>query len=80
MNIFKYLKGNIKSAILGPLFIIVDTAGMISIPFLTSKIMDIGIPNGDKDYIIRMGIYMIIVSMISMIGGFLAMYYSSKAA
>lgn len=80
MNIFKYLKGNVKSAILGPLFIIVDTAGMISIPFLTSKIMDIGIPNGDKDYIIRMGIYMIIVSMISMIGGFLAMYHSSKAA
>lgn len=80
MNIFKYLKGNVKSAILGPLFIIVDTAGMISIPFLTSKIMDIGIPNGDKDYIIKMGIYMIIVSMISMIGGFLAMYHSSKAA
>lgn len=80
MNLFKYMKGNVKSAILGPLFIIVDTAGMISIPFLTSKIMDIGIPNGDKDYIIRMGIYMIIVSMISMLGGFLAMYHSSKAA
>lgn len=80
MNIFKYLKGNVKSAILGPLFIIVDTAGMISIPFLTSKIMDIGIPNGDKDYIVRMGIYMIIISMISMIGGFLAMYHSSKAS
>lgn len=80
MKISKYMKGNVKSAILGPLFIIVDTAGMISIPFLTSKIMDIGIPNGDKDYILRMGLYMIIVSMISMIGGFLAMYHSSKAA
>jgi len=80
MNLFKYLKGNVKSAILGPLFIIVDTAGMISIPFLTSKIMDIGIPNGDKNYIVQMGIYMIIVSMISMLGGFLAMYFSSKAA
>lgn len=77
---FKYLKGNIKSAILGPLFIIIDTAGMISIPFFTSKIMDIGIPNGDKGYIIQMGIYMILISVISMIGGFLAMYYSSKAA
>lgn len=76
----KYLKGNIKSAILGPLFIIVDTAAMISIPFFTSKIMDIGIPNGDKNYIIQMGIYMVIISIISMIGGFLAMYYSSKAA
>lgn len=80
MNLFKYLKGNVKSAILGPLFIIVDTVGMISVPYFSSKIMDIGIPNGDKDYIIRMGIYMIIVSMISMLGGFLAMYHSSKAA
>ena len=80
MKMFKYLKGNVRSAILGPLFIIVDTAGMISIPFLTSKIMDIGIPNGDKNYIIRMGLYMILVSMISMLGGFLAMYHSSKAA
>ena len=42
--------------------------------------MDIGIPNGDKNYIIQMGIYMVIISIISMIGGFLAMYYSSKAA
>lgn len=80
MNLFKYLKGNVKSAILGPLFIIVDTVGMISVPYFSSKIMDIGIPNGDKDYIIRMGIYMIIVSMVSMLGGFLAMYHSSKAA
>ncbi len=80
MNLFKYLKGNVKSAILGPLFIIVDTVGMIAVPYFSSKIMDIGIPNGDKDYIIRMGIYMIIVSAISMLGGFLAMYHSSKAA
>ena len=53
---------------------------MIAVPYFSSKIMDIGIPNGDKDYIIRMGIYMIIVSAISMLGGFLAMYHSSKAA
>lgn len=80
MNLFKYLKGNVKSAILGPLFIIVDTVAMIFVPFLSSKIMDIGIPNNDTGYIIRMGIYMIIVSIVSMLGGFLAMYHSSKAA
>ena len=80
MKITKYMKGNIKSAILSPIFIIVDTAAMISIPFFTSKIMDIGIPNGDKAYIIKMGLYMILISMISMLGGFLAMYHSSKAA
>lgn len=80
MKITKYMKGNIKSAILSPIFIIVDTFAMISIPFFTSKIMDIGIPNGDINYIIKMGIYMVLVSLISMLGGFLAMYYSSKAA
>lgn len=80
MKMFKYLKGNIRSAVLGPFFIIVDTVAMIAIPFLTSKIMDIGIPNSDINYIWKIGLYMIIISMISMLGGFLAMYYSSKAA
>lgn len=80
MKITKYMKGNVKSAILAPLFIIIDTAAMITIPFFTSKIMDIGIPNSDQAYIIRTGIYMVIVSIISMLGGFLAMYHSSKAA
>ena len=80
MKITKYMKGNIRSAILAPIFIIVDTLAMISIPFFTSKIMDIGIPNGDTNYIIKMGIYMVLVSILSMLGGFLAMYHSSKAA
>ena len=80
MKITKYMKGNVKSAILAPLFIIIDTVAMITIPFFTSKIMDIGIPNKDEAYIIKTGVYMIIVSIISMLGGFLAMYHSSKAA
>ena len=80
MKITKYMKGNMKSAILAPLFIIIDTAAMITIPFFTSKIMDIGIPNNDQAYIIKTGLYMIVVAIISMLGGFLAMYHSSKAA
>ena len=80
MNIKKYFKGNFKNAILGPVFIIIDTFGSISVPYFTAKIMDVGIANSDTNYIIKMGLYMIILSTISMLGGFLAMYYSSKAA
>ena len=43
MKITKYFKGNIKNAVLSPIFIIVDTLGSISVPYFTAKIMDVGI-------------------------------------
>ena len=80
MNIRKYFKGNAKNAILAPIFIIIDTFGSISVPYFTAKIMDVGIANSDTNYIIKMGLYMVVLSTISMLGGFLAMYHSSKAS
>ena len=80
MKFSKYFKGNIRNTILAPLFIMVDTIGSISVPYFTAKIMDVGIVNSDKSYIIKMGIYMVVLSIISMLGGFLAMYHSSKSA
>lgn len=80
MKVTKYFKGNVRNAILSPIFIIIDTFGSISVPYFTAKIMDIGIANSDLNYILKMGLYMVILSMISMLGGFLAMYNSSKAA
>lgn len=77
---FKYMKGNWKYAILAPILIMVDTAGMIIQPYFLQKIIDIGIPNNDAGYIVQTGIIMIVCAVISMIGGFLAMYFSAKAA
>ena len=76
----KYIKENWLATILAPLFIILDSFGMIVQPYFTSKIIDIGIPNGDIGYIIRTGLLMAILSIISIAGGFLAMFFSSKAA
>ena len=80
MKIGKYFKGNVKNTILAPIFIIIDTLGSIAVPYFTARIMDIGIVNSDTNYILKMGLYMVILSTLSMIGGFLAMYHSSKAA
>ena len=76
----KYMKGKWRYALLAPMFIIIDTIGMMAIPYLTSMIIDVGIANSDIDYIYKIGSWMMIISFISMIGGFLAMYFSSKAA
>ena len=77
---FKYMKGNWKYAILAPILIMVDTAGMMIQPYFLQKIIDVGIANNDQAYIIRTGLIMIVCALISLIGGFLAMYFSSKAA
>lgn len=80
MKVTKYFKGNIRNAVFAPVFIIVDTLGSISVPYFTAKIMDVGIANSDLGYILKMGLYMVILSILSMLGGFLAMYHSSKAS
>lgn len=77
---FKYMKGNWKYAILVPILIMVDTAGMMIQPYFLQKIIDVGIANNDQNYIIQTGIIMIACALTSLIGGFLAMYFSSKAA
>ena len=76
----KYMKGNWKAAILAPLFIIIDTLGMVVQPYFISKIIDVGIANGDINYIIRTGIMMMVLAIVAIAGGFLAMFFSSKAA
>lgn len=76
----KYFKGNIKYAILAPICIIIDTLGMIVQPYFISKIIDVGISNGDINYIIKMGIIMILLCIVSVLGGIFAMFFSSKAA
>ena len=76
----KYMKGSWKYAILAPILMIIDTIGGVVQPAFLQKIIDVGITNSDIDYIIKTGIIMVVLAIISMIGGFLAMYFSSKAA
>lgn len=76
----KYMKGNIISAILAPIFIIVDSLGMVVQPYFLSQIIDVGIANNDINYIIKIGIIMAVFAIFAIMGGFLAMYFSSKAA
>lgn len=76
----KYMRGNWKYAILAPILIMVDSAGMVIQPYFLQKIIDVGIANQDTGYIVQTGIIMIVCALISLIGGFLAMYFSSKAA
>ncbi len=77
---FKYVKGNWFATIISPILMMLDVLGTMVQPLLMAKIIDIGIINGDSNYIIKIGLVMILFSILTMICGFLCMYFSAKAA
>ena len=76
----KFMKGNWSSAILSPICIILDSLGMMAVPYATALIIDKGIASGDISYITKLGLITVVVCFFAMFAGFLAMFFSSKAA
>ncbi len=68
-KLFKFLKGSYLFAIAAPLFMLVEVMMDLQQPTLMANIIDIGIANGDKQYIIVTGLKMIIVALIGFVGG-----------
>ena len=76
----KYFKGVKKYAILAPLFMMVDAMCSVISPYVISKIIDVGIANGDTAYIMKMGGIMFLLALGVLSGGFGCMYFSAKAS
>lgn len=61
-----------KYVLLTPLFMIAEVLLEVFIPMLMSKMIDIGIPDGNMPYIIKTGIMMIVMALLSLVAGVLA--------
>ena len=58
-----------KYAILTPIFVILEVILEISIPFLMSKIIDVGVKNGDVDFILQTGGLMVLIAVFALLFG-----------
>ena len=58
-----------KAALLSPLCMVGEVSMEILIPFLMSKIIDVGIANGNLPYVAKVGLLMILMAMISLCFG-----------
>lgn len=67
-------------AFLSPITIIGEVLLEISIPFVMAKIIDVGVANGDVEYITKMGILMILMALISLSFGALAGKFAAIAS
>ncbi len=81
--VLKYTGKHKIAALITPVLMVLEVLFDVLIPFVMSKIIDVGV-NGaagaDIDYIIRMGLIMIGLSMCAMICGGLAGYTSAVAS
>lgn len=76
----KYLKPYKKQMILGPLAKLTEAVFDLIIPLFMASLMDVGIQNGDMNYIIKMSIYMGITSIVGLACAMYCQYSASIAA
>lgn len=81
MNYYqRYIKPNLLYFILGPLGLIMEVAGDITLPLLIADVIDKGAMVGDVKHVVLDLIIMLVVIGVGGIGGTLGSYWSSKAS
>lgn len=75
-----YFKDYIKESIFGPLFKLLEATLELFVPLVIAAIIDIGIKNIDRSYIIRMCLLLIVLGIVGFVFSITAQYYSAKAA
>lgn len=76
----KYIKQYKKSSILTPIFVIFEVIMEVIIPFLMAKIIDVGIQNSDLNYIFKMGVFLVLSAIASLVFGMLSGRFAAKAS
>ena len=79
-SLMKYLNGYRKECVFAPLFKLLEAIFELLVPLVMKSIIDKGIGNNDKSYIIEMGIVLITLGVIGLICSITAQYFAAKAA
>lgn len=78
-KILPLMKKYIKYAILSPILMILEVVADILIPYLMSRIVDVGIVNQDVEYVVRLGFIMIATAILGMVFGIISSHYGARA-
>ena len=69
-----------KECVLGPLFKLLEASFELFIPLLVKQIIDIGIPSGDKGYIVQRMLLMAALALVGLVCSLTAQFFSARAA
>lgn len=79
-NLFKYLKFYVKESILGPLFKLLEAMFELFVPLVVADIIDYGINNGDRGYIVSKFFILVALGVIGIVCSITAQYFAAKAS
>ena len=79
-TLLAYLKGYKKESILAPLFKMLEASFELFVPLVMVAIIDVGIANQDKPYIVKMCFVLIALGIIGLVCSITAQYFAAKAA
>ena len=75
-----YAKEFKKEAILSPICIAIEVIMEVILPVLMASVIDKGVNVGDMNYVVKMGLLMIVVAFVSLAGGALCGKYAAIAS
>ena len=76
----KFIKEYKKDSILTPIFVIFEVIMEVVIPYLMAKIIDVGVQNGDLNYIFKIGAILVVSAFLSLAFGMLSGRFAAKAS
>ncbi|MEQ2575730.1 ABC transporter ATP-binding protein [Mediterraneibacter faecis] len=79
-TLLAYLKDYKKESILAPLFKMLEASFELFVPLVMAAIIDVGIANQDKPYIVKMCFVLIALGIIGLVCSITAQYFAAKAA
>lgn len=75
-----YMKDYKKESVLAPLFKLLEASFELLVPLVMARIIDRGIGNGDRYYVIIMCLLMVSLGIIGLVCSATAQYFAAKAA
>lgn len=75
-----YLKDYKKESVLAPLFKLLEAFFELLVPLVMANIIDRGIVSQDKGYIVRMGLWLLVLAVVGLCSSITAQFFAAKAA
>ena len=80
LRLAKYLKNYKKESIIGPLFKMLEAFFELLVPLVVADMIDNGIAKGDKTYIYRAAIIMVLLGVVGLVCSLIAQFFAAKAS
>lgn len=76
----RFLKQFKKEALIGPVFKLTEAVFELIVPLVMAQIIDVGIANGDRGYVLRMGGVMVLLGLVGLGCALICQYCAARAS